>query len=193
MTENHEQIIEGLRQKDKRTIAHLYDNYSAALYGLLLRMVKDEMVAQDLLQETFVKIWRYADRYDPKKGTLFTWTASIARNLALNKVQSKSYRKQQHVESLSLNSKNYPILPADNVNKIGLKGLVAQLDDKYSIIIELAYFKGYTQKEIEEKLNIPLGTVKSRLKIALRELRALFDYEQKFFTTLLWILLYHIV
>jgi RNA polymerase sigma-70 factor (ECF subfamily) len=175
---DQQHIIDKLQAKDKEAIALLYDQYSGALYGLLLRLTKEEGMAQDLLQETFVKVWRYADRYDADKGSLFTWMARIARNTALNALQSKSNRQQKSLQPIMDEETDKTFLQHTNVNKIGLKGLVAQLDDKYSVIIELAYFQGYTQKEIEDHLNIPLGTVKSRLRIALRQLRKLFDYEK---------------
>ncbi|MEM9849278.1 MAG: sigma-70 family RNA polymerase sigma factor [Bacteroidota bacterium] len=175
------QIIQWLQQKDKRAIAYLYDHYSAALYGMLVRMLGDENLAQDVLQESFIKFWKNGDRYDAKKGTLFTWLARITRNTALNTIQSKAHRntqKNQSIEDLVHHSTNSTLIQQINVNKIGLRGLISKLDDKYKDVIDLAYFQGYTQKEIEEHLNIPLGTVKSRLRIALRELKTLFDYER---------------
>ncbi|MEM9888344.1 MAG: sigma-70 family RNA polymerase sigma factor [Bacteroidota bacterium] len=175
------EVIRWLQQKDKRAIPYLYDHYSAALYGMLVRLLQDEALAQDVLQEAFIKFWKNGHRYDSKKGTLFTWLSSITRNTALNTLQSKAHRntqKNQSMETLVHHSRNSTLIQQTNVNKIGLKGLVSTLEEKYRIIIDLAYFQGYTQKEIEEHLNIPLGTVKSRLRIALRELRTLFDYER---------------
>ncbi|MEM1324958.1 MAG: sigma-70 family RNA polymerase sigma factor [Bacteroidota bacterium] len=185
MRTDQQDIIARLQAKDKQAMSELYDNYSGALYGLLLRLTKEEGMAQDLLQETFIKIWKYIDRYDAAKGSLFTWMARIARNTALNTLQSKSNRQQQSLRPITNEETDKTFLEYTNVNKIGLKGLVAQLDEKYSTVIDLAYFQGYTQKEIEDHLNIPLGTVKSRLRIALRQLRKLFDYEQKLISILI--------
>ena len=187
------QLIQWLQQKNKRAIEALYDQYSAALYGMLLRMTQDEMLAQDILQEVFVKVWKNGDRYDSQKGKLFTWLINIARNTAINTLQSKAHRnsqKNQSLQNLVDHSKNSTLIQQTNVNKIGLTGLVNQLEEKYRVIIELIYFQGYTQKEIEEHLDIPLGTVKSRLRIALRELRKVFEYERSlisiFFLLLMW-------
>lgn len=175
-----QQIINWLKQNDKRAISFLYDLYNASLYGILLRMLKSEEVAQDVMQETFIKAWKNGSQYDEKKGTLFTWLISIGRNTALNTMKSKAYRNTKKIQSLEgfVDSKeNSSLIGEINVNKIGLTGLVNQLDEKYKVIIDLVYFQGYTQSEIEKHLNIPLGTVKSRLKIALRELKILFDYK----------------
>ena len=185
------QLIQWLQQKDKRAIEALYDQYSAALYGMLLRMTQDEMLAQDILQEVFVKVWKNGNRYDSNKGRLFTWLINIARNTAINTLQSKAHRngqKNQSLQNLVDHSKNSTLIQQTNVNKIGLTGLVNQLEEKYRVIIELIYFQGYTQKEIEEHLEIPLGTVKSRLRIALRELRKVFEYERSLISIalLLW-------
>lgn len=176
---NETQIIQWLQTQDKRAIAHLYDAYGAALYGLIFRMVQSEEVAQDLVQDTFVKVWKNGHRYDASKGTLFTWLINIARNTAINAIQSKGYRnslKNQSVENLVHSSSHASVAHELNVNQIGLKGLVNELDEKYRVIIELIYFKGYTQREAEEYLKIPLGTIKSRVRIALRELRKAFGH-----------------
>ena len=176
---DEKQIIQWLQAQDKRAISHLYDAYGAALYGLIFRMVKSEEVAQDLVQDTFVKVWKNGHRYDATKGTLFTWLINIGRNTAINAIQSKSYRnslKNQNVENLA-NSNSHPsVIHELNVNQIGLKGLINELDEKYSVLIDLIYFKGYTQREAEKHLGIPLGTIKSRVRIALRELRKAFEH-----------------
>ncbi|MEL6720374.1 MAG: sigma-70 family RNA polymerase sigma factor [Bacteroidota bacterium] len=181
------QIIRWLQHKDKRAIEALYDQYSAALYGMLIRMTQNEMLAQDILQEVFVKVWKNGNRYDARKGKLFTWLINIARNTAINTLQSKAHRngqKNQPLQNLVNPSENSTLIQQINVNKIGLAGLVDQLEEKYSVIIDLIYFQGYTQKEIEEHLDIPLGTVKSRLRIGLRELRRVFEYERKLISML---------
>ncbi|MEM6697690.1 MAG: sigma-70 family RNA polymerase sigma factor [Bacteroidota bacterium] len=187
------QLIRWLQKQDKRAIEALYDQYSAALYGMLVRMTQDEMLAQDILQEVFVKVWKNGARYDANKGKLFTWLINIARNTAINTLQSKAHRngqKNHSLQNLVDHSKNSTLIQQTNVNKIGLTGLVNQLEEKYRVVIELAYFQGYTQKEIEESLDIPLGTVKSRLRIALRELRKVFEYERSLINTIALLLMW---
>ena len=176
---DEKQIIQWLQAQDKRAISYLYDAYSGALYGLILRMVQSEEVAQDLVQDTFVKVWKNGHRYNSTKGTLFTWIINIGRNTAINAVQSKAYKnslKNHPIENLVHSNGNGSVIHELDVNKIGLQGLVNQLEEKYRVIIELLYFQGYTQRELEKQLNIPLGTIKSRVRIALRELKKSFDY-----------------
>jgi len=123
-----------------------------------------------------VKIWKNGKSYDSSKGTLFTWMLNITRNTAIDKIRSKGYRKNGKNQILdhsvyNTESKNYGINP----EVVGLKELLNNLDDKYKEVVDLIYFNGYTQKEVSEHLELPLGTVKSRIRIALRELRELFE------------------
>ena len=168
-----------LKRQDRKAINLLYDRYSAALYGVALKVVQDESIAQDVLQEAFVKIWKNADKYNPTKGSLFTWMLNITRNLAIDKIRSAGFRKQEKIRPLDesvYNSTGHS--ESINPNTIGIHKLVNGLDEKYRKVIDLIYFGGFTQQEVQQKLDIPLGTVKSRLRIALRELRKIFE-EQK--------------
>lgn len=169
-------IVEMLHQNDKRVMAIIYDQYAPALYGVVLRIVNSEAIAEDVMQDAFVKIWKNGKTYDRSKGTLFTWMLNISRNTAIDKIRSKNYRKGEKIQTLdhhvyNQESRNYRIRPEE----VGLKELLNNLDHKYKEVIDLVYFKGFTQKEVSEHLDIPLGTVKTRLRIALRELRGIFD------------------
>lgn len=173
---SEEELVQALYQKDERALSYLYDNYSAALYGLLLRMIQDEELAQDLLQESFLRIWNHFDQYDKTKGRLFTWMINITRNLAIDAMRSRSFRNQQKnlkwddvVHFLERHRQQQP-----NPDRIGLRQLVEQLDEAHRQVIDLAYFGGLTQVQIAEKLNLPLGTVKTRMRTAIQKLRALF-------------------
>ncbi|MEM9921100.1 MAG: RNA polymerase sigma factor [Bacteroidota bacterium] len=149
----------------------LYDDYAPALYGVIFRIVKSEELAEDVLQDTFVKIWKNGPDYDASKGSLFTWMLNIARNTAIDLIRSAHHRRRQHMESPDQAAH---IGESFNVNHIGVNAIVDNLDEKYRKVIDLIYFQGYTHKEVVEELDIPLGTVKSRIRIALRELRKLF-------------------
>ncbi|MEM6963488.1 MAG: RNA polymerase sigma factor [Bacteroidota bacterium] len=165
-----------LHQSDKRVMAIIYDQYSPALYGVVLRIVHSEAIAEDVMQDAFIKIWKNGTTYDRSKGTLFTWMLNITRNTAIDKVRSKSYRNGEKIQTLDHHvynqaSQNHSIKPEE----VGLKELLNGLDPKYKKVVDMIYFGGFTQKEVSEHLNIPLGTVKTRLRIALRELRTMFD------------------
>lgn len=162
-----------LKQRDQGVISDLYDAYSSALYGVVLRIVQTPELAEQVLQDTFVKIWRNSDSYDPGKGRLFTWMLNIARNTAIDATRTRHFqdrRKTETPDKLVYQSSS------DNINPdhVGLHELVGKLDDKYSSVVDLIYFKGYTQEEAAEVTGIPLGTVKTRLRFAIQELRRAF-------------------
>ena len=166
-------IIFQLQQQDQRAIAALYDQYGAALYGVVLRIVQSRELAEQVLQDTFVKAWHNGASYNPEKGRLFTWLLNIARNTAIDATRSAQFnqsRKTDSLDSLVHTSGGAELNP----ELIGLKELVSRLDEKYARLIDLVYFQGYTQEEVAEATGIPLGTVKTRLRYAIIELRAVF-------------------
>jgi RNA polymerase sigma-70 factor (ECF subfamily) len=167
-------LVESLRQKDRSAYTLLYDNYSAALYGVILKVVRVPEMAQDVLQDTFVKIWRGIATYESAKGTLFTWMLNIARNTAIDKIRSAEYK--QFTLSDTFKSKYVDIKHSESpvIDQIGLNQIVQCLDIEQQEVIEIIYFQGYSHTEAAEALNLPLGTVKTRVRIALRELRKLF-------------------
>ncbi|MEM6321025.1 MAG: sigma-70 family RNA polymerase sigma factor [Bacteroidota bacterium] len=168
-------IIRLLAQKDERAIELLYDDYAAALYGVVFRIVLSEELAQDVMQDAFVKIWKKSETYNLSKGTLFTWALNICRNTAIDATRSKHYRGGGKIQTLeNIVHEENDLSHEIPINHIGLRQQVNSLEEKYRVIIDLIYFEGYTQKEVTERLNIPLGTVKSRLKIGLRELKKLY-------------------
>ncbi|MCS7027536.1 MAG: sigma-70 family RNA polymerase sigma factor [Bacteroidia bacterium] len=167
------EIIERLKNKDTSVVQYLYDHYSAVLYGIVLHIVKNETLAEDVLQEVFLKIWHNADSYDPRKGKLYTWMLNVARNSAIDITRGKNFKKNQKNQSFESNveyleSKNTTAIP---IEQIGVKELVHQLEDSYKMIIEKVYFEGYTLADAAKELGIPLGTLKTRLNAALQLLR----------------------
>ena len=172
---SNQDLIYRLQAQDKTVVGELYDLYSDTLYGIVLRIVQQEALAQDVLQEAFVKIWKNGHRYDSSKGTLFTWMLNICRNTAIDKTRSANYRRQSKIHAIDQSVYNDEKWSYEqNPDHIGLQQEVVKLEEKYREIIELIYFQGYTQQEVTEHLNLPLGTVKSRVRIGLRELRKLF-------------------
>ncbi|WP_053975982.1 RNA polymerase sigma factor [Mangrovimonas xylaniphaga] len=172
-TSIEQKIVELLEKEDKTAINLLYKYYSDSLYGVILKVTNDEELAQDALQETFVKVWKNAKSYDPKKAKLFTWLYRIARNTAIDKLRSFNNRFEKEVQ---IDQSNVYILPTASLNQdvLDLKEHVGRLDEKYQIVLKALFFEGMTQQEASEELDIPLGTIKSRLKIGLRELKKLY-------------------
>lgn len=176
---SEQELIHLLNNQDKKAIAYLYDHYADALYGIVLRIVKKEEIAEDVLQEVFVKVWKNGHQYDARKARLFTWLMNIARNTAINKVQSKGFRKAKMIQNIeNVVHTNSEQKTALNENHLDLKGHVNALDAKYRKVINLIYFQGFTQREVADHLDMPLGSVKSFVRIGLRELKKVFDYQK---------------
>ncbi len=169
-----EQIVALLAKGDKKALDLLYANYADTLYGVILKVTINEEIAQDALQETFVKVWKNAKKYDSKKAKLFTWLFRIAKNTAIDKLRSFNNRYEKEVQ---IDKSDVYILPTANLNQdvLDLKAHVARLDEKYQIVLKALFFEGMTQQEASDELDIPLGTIKSRLKIGLRELKKVYD------------------
>jgi RNA polymerase sigma-70 factor, ECF subfamily len=167
------QLITRLQQQDRAAVGELYDAYGGALFGVVLRIVHSRELAEQVLQDTFVKVWRNCSNYDASKGRLFTWLLNIARNTAIDVTRSAHFQQSWKTDSLD-NLVHKPGGDSINPDHLGLKEVVNTLDEKYRSLIELVYFKGYTQEEVAEETGIPLGTIKTRLRYAISELRTLF-------------------
>ncbi|MBL4668889.1 MAG: sigma-70 family RNA polymerase sigma factor [Flavobacteriales bacterium] len=168
---SEEELIKLLQENSEEGISLLYDNYSAILYGIITKIVRSENIAEDILQDTFVKIWKNFSSYDSSKGRLFTWMLNIARNKAIDYIRSKEFKNRSLNES-DINNKSLSEISSEmNTDQIGLSNTLKFLNPKNKIVIDIIYFKGYTQVEAAKYLNIPLGTVKSRVRNGLIELR----------------------
>lgn len=175
---SEEELVALLQNKDQQAFAYLYDNYSAALNGVIYRLVEDRELAEDILQEAFVKIWNNFASYDTSKGRLFTWMLNITRNLTIDTLRSKGYKKQAKISSDENSVSNFTDdnRMAERFDALGLRKQLVNLKPEQRSIIDLAYFNGYTQDEISKELGVPLGTVKTRMRSAIIELRKLLEY-----------------
>lgn len=169
-----EQLIRLIREQHPNGAAALYDMYSASLYGVIARIIPDTMRSEDVLQETFLKVWQCFAQYDPAKGRLFTWMVNIARRQSIDVLRSKSYRQETQTAELS-GSEELLVGPETIYNRVDL-GLaqvaVGLLRGSEKKIVELIYYRGYTHSETAEALRLPLGTVKTRWVRAIKRLRA---------------------
>ena len=161
---------------DHKAYAYLYHQYKGALFNVIQQFIFERENATDVLQEVFITIWKNIDKYDASKGRLFTWLFNVTRNCAINATRSKIYKTQFKNDSLDfyVNDVDTNENIVLQVNQIGLRKLVHQLKDDYKNVLELSYFNGFTHEEIAKILNIPSGTVKTRLRKALIDLRKQF-------------------
>ncbi|MBV6426647.1 MAG: ECF RNA polymerase sigma factor RpoE [Haliscomenobacter sp.] len=171
------ELVKLLQSGDEAAYAQLYDRYASLLFGVLVRIVGEREDAENLLQDCFVKIWQHVDRFDPEKGRLATWLINIARNTAIDFTRSKYFSQKRQIQPLEnfVHKEPGSVSTGLPVDTLGLWQLVKQLTPACREVIEWMYFEGYTQQEIADRFGIPLGTVKTRTRIALKELRTFFS------------------
>ena len=169
------ELVTLLKERNNQAYSYLYDHYSGALYSIILQVVSEQDLASDVLQEVFVNIWRKIETYDPTRGRLFTWMLNVARNASIDMIRSKGYQNAMKNRELpdyfevNVAGQTTQI----NIDHIGLKKVLAGMKEEHRTLIDLAYFKGYTHEEIAEIEEIPLGTVKTRIRSALIQLRTI--------------------
>ena len=168
------ELVALLKEQNNDAFNYLYDHYSGALFTIINQIVPDKDTASDVLQEVFVNVWRKMSTYDETKGRLFTWMLNIARNAAIDKVRSKGYRDNQRTQPIA-EGENAGMSISSNpvVNDVGLKKVLTTLNEEYRKLIDLSYFQGFTHEEIAKMLGIPLGTVKTRIRTAISQLRTM--------------------
>lgn len=174
-TLSEQELIDRLRQKDRSALEYLYDHYAGALFGIVSRILKDDVVAEEVLQDVFVRIWERIHLYDSKKGRLFTWMLKLARNQAIDKTRSREISQVRKTGDIDLyvhtvDRQNQTEL---SVETIGLPEVLSLLSEEHRFVVVNLYLNGYTQSELAEEYDIPLGTVKTRLRAAMTELRKL--------------------
>ncbi len=153
----------------------LYDCFSSTVYGVIGQMIGFGESAEDALQEVFVKIWKSAPAYSAKKGRVYTWILNITRNHCIDILRSKGHREEGQTTSLAVEKVNRSYEWDSAI--LGLNELIKKLPEDQYRLIRMAYFEGYTQREIADKLDIPIGTVKSRIRLAIKKLRKLLEIE----------------
>ncbi|NNF85056.1 MAG: sigma-70 family RNA polymerase sigma factor [Winogradskyella sp.] len=165
-------LVKRLQKRDEQALSLLYDKYSGAIYSVLLKMTRNEVLAQDLLQETFITVWDKAHQYNIDKGSFYTWVYRIARNKTLNSFRKQNPFIQTDDFSVYVNKTEDASLDSEFLE---LNGALSKLESKYKTAIELVYFKGFTHREAYKEMNVPLGTFKSYVRQALKLLRDSYD------------------
>ncbi|MEO9483146.1 MAG: sigma-70 family RNA polymerase sigma factor [Ekhidna sp.] len=176
---DQDQLVAQIKARQADAFSYLYDNYSAAIYGSISRIINDEDIAKEVQQDAFMKFWDKIDQYDAAKGRFFTWMVNISRNLAIDKLRSKEMKKVGKTDNIEsyVSGIERDNLDHLNIDGIGLKETLTSLRDEERFILEMVYFKGYTQSEISEEFDIPLGTVKTRLRMGLKNMRNVLQVE----------------
>jgi RNA polymerase sigma-70 factor (ECF subfamily) len=173
-------LVKLVQSKSERGFHTLYNKYCGSLYSIIIKLVKRTDIADDLLQDTFVKIWKHIDSYDSSKGTLYTWMLNIARNQAIDYLRSSSYRNQLLQVEIDLFSHctdniGNTISNSCPIEFTDFKNKALQLDSKYTEVIDLIYFYGWTHEQTAEIMKLPLGTIKTRSRKGLSLLKTLYQ------------------
>lgn len=166
--QDEQTLITRIQKKDDLALGELYDNYAGALYGVIIRICKDEQHAQNILQDTFMAIWDKAYQYNPEKGKFYTWAYRIARNKSLNFLRKSNNLIQ--TDDLSVYSNKEDVINIDP-EFYELNGCIKKLDQHHQKAIELVYFNGLTHREAHKEMDVPLGTFKSYVRQALKKLK----------------------
>lgn len=174
---SQEELLVLIYKKDERAFTHLYDMYSKSLFSVINVLIKNREEAEDVLQEVFVKIWKNIDSYNENKGRFFTWILNIARNAAIDRLRSKDHNK--NLKNLSVDNfvhiLDHNATVVNKIDAIGIREFVKKLKPTCVRIIELLFFKGYTQQEASDELAMPLGTVKTQNRNCIKDLRTILE------------------
>ncbi len=175
LAEGDAELVARLQRRDPQALAELYDRYGRLVYSLIVRVVRDGALAEDLVQETFLRVWNRAQGFDAQRGALGPWLLAVARNRAIDYLRSASGRERNAVE---LEEVDHPSLYTDMERDIlasdkarMIRAALEKLAPNQRQVIELAYFEGLTQTEMAERMGQPLGTVKTWVRTALKNLR----------------------
>jgi len=171
---SEKELVCALQSRDEQAMSVLYDRYSKALFNVIYRLLDNQEISEDVLQESFVKIWNNIANYDEAKGTLFTWMLNVCRNNAIDKTRSREFKNSAKKQSIDSNVHMEQHRTEFNPETLGLKTMTEKLKPEQKEIVDLIYFSGFTHVEVAEKLDLPLGTVKTRLRAAINELRTYF-------------------
>jgi RNA polymerase sigma-70 factor (ECF subfamily) len=169
-----DKLIEELQSGNEKAFERIYELYSQSTYGIIYSIIKDTAIAEEILQDVFIKIWNNAKSYNSDKGRFFTWVLNIARNASIDKIRSKDFKNKK----LNLKSDNFvDILESKSnffgtIDAIGLQKYIDLLGPTCKKLIDLLFFKGFTQKETSEELQMPLGTVKTKNRVCIDKLRS---------------------
>lgn len=173
MDQPNELILE-MQNGNEKAFTRIYAMYSEALYGIIYSILKDSDIAEETLQDVFIKIWNNRSSYDIDKGRFFTWALNIARNTSIDKTRSKAFKNSK--KNLSTTNFVDILSGSDSLNQstnaIGIRKFVDALKPVCIKIIDLLYFKGFTQKDAAEQLEIPLGTLKTRNRNCIKQLQS---------------------
>lgn len=168
-------LIHRIVQRDQQALTELYNRHGRLVYNMARHVLQDSQMAEEVTQDVFFQIWRWPERWDENRAKLSTWMLAIARYTAIDYLRREQRRPKlapTELEDLSHRlPSNQVVGGVERDNKEIIKAVMAQLPKEQRTVIMLAYYRGLTHEEIAEKLNLPLGTVKSRIRLGMKKLK----------------------
>ncbi len=176
-TLSDQELLQRVAQGDEDALVALYDRYGRLVYSLAYKILQDHQLAEEVTQDVFTNVWRAAASFDPKKSRFTTWLTSIARNRAIDLLRRRRARGLTGGRETELNTAitraDERLSPEHHLQALAVREALEQLPPAQREVLELAYFGGLTQREIAEHLGIPLGTVKTRVRLGMLKLKEL--------------------
>lgn len=184
MTTSDAELVRRVSLGDTAALEELYSRYARVVYSFAVRIVHDAPLAEEILQEVFVRTWRQADRFQRSRGNFASWLLSITHNLAIDEIR-KRQRRPQRSDATDISDTLYGLIDeATNVEEAAQTRVLREririametLPDGQRVAIEMAFFGGYSQREISSQLDVPLGTIKTRMRLGLKKLKDQLEY-----------------
>lgn len=181
-----DELLARILVRDEAAFAILYERYADLVYSVALRVLTDPAGAQDVAQEVFIRLWKKPDSYDPERGRFMPWLLSVARNRAVDGVRSRGRRRLHELAPVEGGEDPVDVRAPDPASmavvaseREAVRNALGVLPAEQRQAIELAYFAGLTQQEISERLAMPLGTVKTRVRLGMKKLRVALSLESE--------------
>lgn len=179
-------LLQRIAARDTAAVAELYDKHSRLLFGLILRIVRDRGDAEEILQEAFVRVWTRAEMYDARMGGPLPWLVRVARNCAIDRVRARRVRANVDTPALDLATVETAAPPTpiqtpesavlDAEKRRTLTDALAGIPTEQRLLVEAAFFEGYTHSELAQRFGLPLGTVKTRIRAGLSAMRTRLEH-----------------
>ncbi len=168
-------LVRQVAQGDRKSFLALYDRYSPKVYGLAVYMLKDKMTAEEVTQETFLKLWTSADKFEPGRGKFSSWLLTIARHTAIDHIRKRS-RRPDIAEDIDIEAEwrsefSHPVSGSEESRWRSLYFSLQELPSEQRKAVTLSYYHGLSHSEIASFLDVPLGTAKTRVRLGLQKLR----------------------
>lgn len=180
--DDENELIKRIANGDQKALETIYERYNNLVYSVILKIVLKSEDAEEVTQEIFLQLWNKAKYFDVNKGNVYVWLMTLTRNKAIDKIRSKHYKMEKQTNDLeyvslfqSSDAKSGLDASLSDERSVHVKAALSQLDEKQRILLEDAYYQGYSQTELAEKYEVPLGTVKTRMRSGLKKLRTLLE------------------